>query len=170
MRLGPAHAAAVGLWSILAFSPAVVKSLPLPQARPIGPERLQIKLVAPREPARAPGGVLDVGEVEDGFDRASLIASRQNEVMLTPVVLDAWPEGEAAPEPVRIYRPGEPVEIIAPELPRVVLNAEDRTFGFGERLPDFAAERQARQALYDAPAALESRPETEVLTAPEALQ
>lgn len=149
LRFGLRHATALGIWSLLAFTPAIVKSLPLPQAEPIGDNRLRIQLVAPKEPVRAPGSTLDVGTVEDGFDRASLIAARRADYGFTPVVMESWPEYEEAAEPVRVYRSDHPVELVLPEAPRLVLNAEDRSFGFGEKLPDFAAERQARQVLYE---------------------
>jgi len=168
--IGGAHVAAVGLWVAVAFGPTAIQAIELPEAAAVSDgDLLKIELVAPKEPARAPGSTLTVGEVVDGFSRQALANARQPQLVFDPYIPADWSYAEFeaidASPPRRVHAVASVVESEPQAVePRVVrLNGEDRGFGFGERLPDFAAERRARRDAIEgasgsrAPAAAERR-------------
>jgi hypothetical protein len=138
--------AAVGLMGL--------KFVDLPDAAPVSPgEALKIEVVAPVEPKPVAGSVMDVGELVDGF---RYVPPRSAERVAFYDV--AWNEDEdfapyeppSRPAAVRRYASAEPYAPAAsePEPPR--RERERRWFGFDNPLPDFRAERRARQARLDA--------------------
>ncbi|MGZ9113620.1 MAG: hypothetical protein ACXW3K_03275 [Brevundimonas sp.] len=130
-----------------------LKFVHLPGPTPVAPgDALKIEVVAPVEPKLAPGSVMDVGELVDGF---RYVPSRP--ATRAPVYEAAWSRDEdfaRDPSPsrsadVRRYASADayapPPE---PEPPR--RERARRWFGFDNPLPDYGAERRARQARLDA--------------------
>ena len=151
-RIKPAHLAAIAAVSVAAVGLMGLKFVDLPGATPVSPdEALKIEVIAPVEPKPVPGSVMDVGELVDGF---RYVPPRRVE---GPAIYDvAWSEGEdfgayappARPAEVRRYNSAEAPAPAEPEPPR--RERERRWFGFDNPLPDFGAERRARQARLDA--------------------
>lgn len=153
-RIKPAHLAAIATVSIAALGLMGLKFVSLPDAAAAAPgEALRIEIVPPVEPKPAPGSVMEVGELVDGFRYAPPRPAEQ------PALYDAaWNDDEdfasyappSSPSEVRRYSSVE-AEIPPspePELPR--RERDRRWFGFDNPLPDFGAERRARQARLDA--------------------
>lgn len=151
--LRPAHMAVIAAVSVAALGLMGLKFVDLPDAAAVAPgDALKIEVVAPVEPRLVPGSVMEVGELVDGFHYAPPPAARR-----PPVVDVAWMENEDlapyTPPPrsanVRRYVSSEadarPPE---PEPPR--RERDRRWFGFDNPLPDFGAERRAREARLDA--------------------
>ncbi|KQY96424.1 hypothetical protein [Brevundimonas sp. Root1423] len=153
-RVGPAHVAALAAVSVAALGFMGLKFVELPNAAPVSPdEALKIEIVAPVEPELVAGSVMDVGELVDGFRYVPPRSAGR------PAVYDvAWNEGDdfapyeqpSRPAAVRRYASAEPYASAPaePEPPR--RERERRWFGFDNPLPDFRAERRARQARLDA--------------------
>jgi hypothetical protein len=153
-RVRPAHVAVVAAVGVAALGLMGLNYVALPDADPVAPgDGLRIEIVAPVEPKLVPGSVMDVGELVDGF---RYVPPRPAE--RAPIYDVAWNEGEdfapysppSRPAGVRRYTSAEidaapPSE---PEPPR--RERERRWFGFDNPLPDFGAERRARQARLDA--------------------
>lgn len=129
-----------------------LKYVALPDAAPVSADdAMKIEVVAPVEPKLVPGSVMDVGELVDGF---RYVPPRPAAAPLRDV---AWSEDEdfAPYEPpvrraeVRRYNSaGEAPALDEPVPPR---RERDRLwFGFDNPLPDYRAERRARQARLDA--------------------
>ncbi|WP_332640821.1 hypothetical protein [Brevundimonas sp.] len=128
-----------------------LKFVTLPDAAAVAPgDALKIEVVAPVEPEPVPGSVMEVGELVDGF---RYVPTRPAEPPLHDV---AWSEDEdfapwAPPvqyAEVRRYNSAEAPAPSEPEPPR--RERDRRWFGFDNPLPDFGAERRARQARLDA--------------------
>lgn len=118
-----------------------------------GGPALSIAIVAPPERAVAPGGVMEVGEVVDGYEHRAYGQ---------PAAFDPAPytwEGGPLPMPEPRVRATNPEPI--PEARVTVTSAQPRgdpaNFGFDEPLPDFAAARRERQARIDRIAAEDAR-------------
>lgn len=152
-RVRPAHMAAIGAVSAAALGLMGLKFVNLPDAAPVAPgDALKIEVVAPVEPKAAPGSVMEVGELVDGFRYAPPPPAER-----APVHDAAWMEaGDLAPptpptRPANVRRhassdaDARPFE---PEPPR--RDRERSWFGFDNSLPDFGADRRARRARLDA--------------------
>lgn len=152
-RLRPAHLAAIAAVSVAALGLMGLKFVNLPDARAVAPgEGLKIEIVAPVEPKPVAGSVMEVGELVDGF---RYVAPRPAERSLGYDI--AWTDDEdlgpyappTRPASVRRYTSAE-VDAPAPSEPAPRRERERRWFGFDNPLPDFGAERRARQARLDA--------------------
>lgn len=155
VRLGMIVFAAVTVVALVAG--AVLRGGP-EGARMPGRE-LAIAVVAPVEPEVEPGGTMDVGALNDGFDRAAL--ERRTEV----------PPYDALPEPAWVGDETLGDDLSRKPVPKAlpvheVRYAEDpasapqgasdpladgsRMFGFDRPRPDYAAERALRGHRLDA--------------------
>lgn len=153
-RVRPAHLAAIAAASVAALGLMGLKFVHLPDAAPVAPgDALKIEIVAPAEPPPAPGSVMEVGELVDGFRYVPPGPAARTPVHDLAGVEDEDFAVSAPPPPVAGVRryttaeaeaPPEP----APEPPR--RERARRWFGFDNPLPDFGAERRARQARLDA--------------------
>lgn len=150
-RLGPAHLAAIAVAGVAALGLMGLKYVTLPGPAPVAAdEGLRIEVVAPVEPELVAGSVMDVGELVDGFRYVAPARAPR-----APVYETAWVEDEDAPYAppsrpagVRRYTSDAWAPPPEPEPPR--REREGRWFGFDNPLPDFRAERRARQARLDA--------------------
>ena len=150
----PAHVAAIAAVGVAALGLMGLKYVALPEPAAVAStDALKIEVVAPVEPKPVPGSVMDVGELVDGF---RYVPPRPAERQ--PLYDAAWSEDEDfatwSPPPVRpagvrrYSSAGEAPAPSEPEPPR--RERERRWFGFDNPLPDFGAERRARQARLDA--------------------
>ena len=106
---------------------------------------VSISVVDPKEPVLTPGGVMEVGELSDGYEHRRY--SRPADYQPLP-----YDDFEAEPpvraEPRRMERPREVVYEPAP--PPVIVERRERPrrwpFGFDQPRPDYAAERRERMA------------------------
>ena len=152
-RLRPAHVGAAASVAAVAIGLMGLKYVNLPEASPVAPgEALKIEVVTPVEPKIQPGSVMDVGELVDGFRYVPPRAPER----LAPYDV-SW-DGENAGPPE--YQP--PVR--RAEVRRYASNDDDRYrddrepprreerrwFGFDNPMPDFRAERRAREARLEA--------------------
>jgi hypothetical protein len=145
--------AAIAAVSVAALGLMGLKFVDLPGTAPVSPdEALKIEVVAPVEPKPVPGSVMDVGELVDGFRYVPPRAAER-----PPLYDVAWTEDEdfaswappVRPAGVRRYNSAEEAPAPSePEPPR--RERERRWFGFDNPLPDFGAERRAREARLDA--------------------
>lgn len=147
------HAVALSVIAAAAFGLVGLRAVDLPGPRPVSDsDRLRIEVVHPVEPDIAPGTVMEVGALEDGFQGLPLPLSPLTDVAWTGD--DGW-EGhdEAWAKPRSEPRRGEGVRTYesrpVPERPSP-LRAVQRWFGFDEPRRDFRAERAARRARLEA--------------------
>lgn len=148
-RVKPAHMAAIAAVSVAAVGLMGLNFVTLPSPAAVAPgEGLKIEVVAPVEPEIVEGSVMDVGELVDGFRYTPPRAAPR-----APVYEAAWMEDEDAPAyapsygnaEVRRYASSPDAPRREPEPPR-----RERWFGFDNPLPDFRAERRAREARLEA--------------------
>lgn len=153
-RVRPAHVAAIAAVSVAALGLMGLKFVDLPDAAPVSPDdALKIEIVAPVEPKPVAGSVMDVGELVDGF---RYVPPRPAERVAIYDV--AWNEGAdfapyeppSRPAAVRRYASAEPYVRVPAETEPPRRERERRWFGFDNPLPDYRAERRARQARLDA--------------------
>ena len=150
-RLKPAHLAVIAVVGVAALGLMGLKYVTLPGPAPVAAgEGLRIEVVAPVEPELVPGSVMEVGALVDGFRYVAPAGAPRG-----PVHGTAWVEDEVAPYAppsrpagVRRYTSDAWTPPPEPEPPR--RERERRWFGFDNPLPDFRAERRARQARMDA--------------------
>lgn len=143
VRLGLAAAvAAISALGIGAFTLGGSETV-----RPLG-NLLSISVVAPIEPEVLPGDTMEVGALNDGFDRASLerIAEPPMDDTLPP---SAWvgPPLPAAEDTPRMPMPtpaDKPRPVDVAQGPSDPLADGSRAFGFDKPRPDYAAERRER--------------------------
>jgi hypothetical protein len=133
-----------------------LKYVNLPEPPPVAPgEALKIEVVTPVEPKIQPGSVMDVGELVDGF---RYVPPRPRERFAPfDVSWDGDDAGPPAYEPparraeVRRYASNDDDRYREDrdyrEPPR---REERRWFGFDNPMPDFRAERRAREARLEA--------------------
>lgn len=149
-RFRPAHAAVIAAVGVAALGLMGLKFVTLPDAAAVAPgEGLKIEVVAPVEPKLTPGSVMDVGELVDGFryvPPAPATRAAVYDVAWTGDEVLAPYTPPSRPADVRRYESAEAAP--PPEPPR--RERERRWFGFDNPLPDFGAERRARQARLDA--------------------
>ncbi|MFC5344052.1 hypothetical protein ACETK8_19075 [Brevundimonas staleyi] len=117
-------------------------------ARPLGPG-ISIAVVAPVEPEVLPGETMEVGALNDGFDRAALERAAAPPVDDTYTPEPAW---LGPPLPAREDTPRMPMPTPVREV-RVIESAPrpadpladgSRSFGFDKPRPDYAEERRVR--------------------------
>lgn len=119
-------------------------------ARPTG-RLLNIAVVAPTEPEVQPGGVMPVGELVDGYEHdPAPMAALPNDPFDDIHVETAWVEPEPAPPP-----PVSGMAVIRTDAPQpgtepIRLDPRDRSYGFSQPRPDYAARRAERQARLEA--------------------
>lgn len=153
-RVKPAHLAAIAAVGVAALGLMGLKFVSLPDTAAVAPgDGLKIEIVAPVEPPPVPGSVMEVGELVDGFRYVP-----PPPVQRAAVYEAAWTGDEdfapyeppSRPAAVRRYTSAEP-EASPPSEPEPPRRERDRRwFGFDNPLPDFGAERRARQARLDA--------------------
>ncbi|HEX8472289.1 MAG TPA: hypothetical protein VF633_14350 [Brevundimonas sp.] len=128
------------------------------EARAGGGAELSVAVVAPVEPDVEPGGVMDVGELNNGFDGKLPEAPAAR-----PEAGDYYAEQPAYTEN-RYYssaprapapRPGDEAHLYMdqPVMDRdamPVRRENPRAFGFDQPRPDYEREREARRAAMDA--------------------
>lgn len=117
----------IGAWSLVLHATSV--------SPPFGP-RLSINVVAPVEPVPAIGGILEVGPLNDGFDRAALdqpaeIASADY-VPAGTYVGEDWPPLEQTMDTQPAFQPAAPVSV-ATVTTTDPLQDGSRLFGFDRR-------------------------------------
>lgn len=141
VRLGLAAVAMVGLIGGGAFMMGGSET-----ARSLG-RTLSIAVVPPVEPEVMPGETMEVGALNDGFDRAMLerVSEPPMDDTLPP---PAWIGDESLGDPSpRMPMPtpvGEPQVIEVQLPPSDPLADGSRAFGFDAPRPDYAAERALR--------------------------
>ena len=141
VRLGLAAVAMVGVVGMGAFMLGGSET-----GRALG-RSLAIAVVPPVEPEVLPGETMEVGALNDGFDRAALdrVAEPPLDDTLPPPAwigdesLGAPPPRMPMPTPVSDTRV---IEVAAP--PADPLADGSRTFGFDQPRPDYAGERALR--------------------------
>lgn len=151
-RIGKAHLAAIAGVSLAALGLVTLNFVSLPAPDPVATgDGLKIEVVAPVEPKPVPGSVMEVGELIDGFRFVRLAPAER-----VPAYDVAWAEDEVAPiEPrrresdVRRYASSDAEPGPVPE-PEPLRERSRRWFGFDNPLPDYAAERRARQDRMEA--------------------
>lgn len=151
-RVRPHHVALVAAVALAGIAAATVRTVALPGPRPIlDGERMQIHVVAPVEPEIAPGEVMDVGPLVDGFEYRPLPAPA-----IETVAYASYDDDLDAPEPRPAPRRSrDETGFAAPPLPEPReegwrQSRAGRWFGFDEPERDYRAEREARRARIDA--------------------
>lgn len=154
----PGHLALVAVLSAVGLGVAAAGTMALPGPQPIRDgERMTIQVVAPVEPEVAPGSVMEVGDLVEGFEYR-----RPPQAVIETAGYGSYEEEEEfearAPRPVsrrdddygRGYAPPPPETAVErpPEDRRD--RRADRWFGFDAPDRDYRAEREARRALIDA--------------------
>ncbi|QTC91110.1 hypothetical protein [Brevundimonas goettingensis] len=123
------------------------------EARAGGGPGLSVAVVAPVEPDVAPGGVMDVGQLTNGFDGKMPEAQTASDATQPPD--DYYAEQPAYVEPqVQQMPPPRPGDEVHPyvdrQSPPPPRDGNPRAFGFDQPRPDYAAEREARRAFMEA--------------------
>jgi len=132
--------AAVGLLALRAPAEATV---------PDSSERMQVEVVAPIEPVVDPGGVMDVGELVDGYTHVAIQPQAEGPDVYDPVYQTAWIEPLPPVPAPRVWRSdGATVSPTQPQ-PEVETTRSGGMFGFDDPQPDYAAERRAREERLD---------------------
>lgn len=151
-QVRPRHLAVVAAVAVIAAGVATVRAVALPGPQPIlDGERLQIQVVAPIEPDVAPGSVMEVGELVDGF-----VYTPPLRPLPEPAAYAPYDEEFETPKPRRAPKryAGETMIHAPPQPGQPVLRGGDdrgdRWFGFDEAQRDYRAEREARRARRDA--------------------
>ncbi len=140
------HVVALSAVAAAAFGLVGLRAVDLPGPQPLGDDRLRIEVVHPVEPEIVAGSVMEVGELEDGF---------QGLPPPLPPLEDQWPSYDEdwenallPPPPPR--RPVEPVVYRPSEASEPPPRREGRWFGFDAPRRDYQAERAARRARLEA--------------------
>lgn len=151
----PHHLATAAVVAAIGLGVAGLRAVPLPEAEPIlEDERIRVEVVDPVEPNIAPGAVMDVGDLVDGFvftppprPAAELAVRVSHEEDFEYPAPRSVPREYA--EQVIIQAPPQP-ETRA-HVPRVSRDERaGRWFGFDAPDRDYRAERDARRAHRDA--------------------
>ena len=155
-NLRPHHIAVVALFAAVGLGVVAARTMALPQPQPIGDgERMQITVVAPVEPEIAPGSVMEVGDLVEGFEYRRLPPVRTE-----PVAWESYDEDFGEPGPGPELRPAprryvDDARVAAPPPPEAPAEGwrdtrAARWFGFDAPDRDYRAEREARRARIDA--------------------
>jgi len=154
-RVRPRHLAVAAVVAAIGAGVAGLRAVPLPGAEPIlEDERIRVEVVDPIEPNIAPGSVMDVGDLVDGFvftppprpaaELAVRVSHEEDFAYPAPRSVPREYAGE-----VIIQAPPQP-ESRAHE-PRVSRDERaGRWFGFDAPERDYRAEREARRERRDA--------------------
>ena len=151
----PRHVAMVAVLSAVGLGVVAAGTMALPRPEPIlDGERMTIQVVAPVEPEVAPGAVMEVGDLVEGFEyRPPPLA------MIESADREAWEDGFEAPVPRPVSRRDDDGRGYAPPPPEAPVERPpeerrdrraDRWFGFDAPDRDYRAEREARRARLDA--------------------
>lgn len=149
----PRHVVMVAVLSAVGLGVVAAGTMALPRPEPIvDGQRMTIQVVAPVEPEVAPGAVMEVGDLVEGFEYR-----RPPPAMIETADYEPW-EDEAfeAPAPRPVSRRDDDGRGYAPPPPEAPVErlAEDRRadrwFGFDAPDRDYRAEREARRARLDA--------------------
>lgn len=155
-RVRPHHVAMVAVLSAVGLGVVAAGTMALPGPRPIlDGERMTIQVVAPVEPRVAPGSVMEVGDLVEGFEYR-----RPPPAVIEAADYGSW-EGEfeapaARPVPRRDDDSGRGYASPPPDAPVDRPDEDrrdrraDRWFGFDAPDRDYRAEREARRARLDA--------------------
>lgn len=148
----PHHLAAVAALVVAGIGVATVRAVALPEPRPVlDGERMQILVVAPVEPDIAPGSVMEVGDLVEGFEYRPLPRP-----VVEPVDWAPYDEDSVGMEPRRTPRryDDQAVVVAAPQPDASPEGWREtpvgRWFGFDAPERDYRAEREARRARVDA--------------------
>lgn len=155
-NIRPQHIAVVAVFGAVGLGVVAARTMALPQPQPIRDgDRMQIQVVAPVEPEIAPGSVMDVGDLVEGFEYRRLPPAR-----IEPVGWDSYDEDFGEPEPRPEPRPAprryvDDAMAAAPPPPEAPAEGwrdtrAARWFGFDAPDRDYRAEREARRARIDA--------------------
>ena len=143
VQLGLAAVAVVGVIGAGAFALGGSGTV-----RPLGPG-MSIAVVAPVEPEVLPGETMEVGALNDGFDRAALERAAEPPMDDTYMPEPAW-LGPPLPAPEDTPRMPMPTPVrevrVIESAPRPTDPLADgsRAFGFDKPRPDYAGERRLR--------------------------
>lgn len=120
---------------------------PLPGVAAVGGDRMAVEVVAPVEPVVEPGGVMEVGELVDGYNHVAIQPQAEGPDGYDAAYQTAWVE-PLPPEPApRVWRSDGAV--VSPTQPQAEVTRSGGQFGFDTPGPDYAAERRARQERLD---------------------
>lgn len=147
-RVRPAHVfAAAGVAGVVAL--AGLQAVALPGPRPLtDADRLRIEVVAPVEPEIAPGAVMDVGELVDGFKGVPRRVVQT--VAYAPYEEDRYGRDAVEPSPRHRIREAVIETLIPQPEPPAARSDRDRGFGFDAPRRDYRAEREDRRARLEA--------------------
>lgn len=125
----------------------LVLRTPLPGAAGVGADRMAVEVVTPVEPAVEPGGVMEVGDLVDGYTHVAIRPQADGPDVYDTAYQTAWVE-PAPPEPSStVWRSDGAV--VRPTQPQAEVVRSGGQFGFDAPGPDYAAERRARQERLD---------------------
>lgn len=140
-----------------------VRAVALPERRPaLDGERLQIQVVAPREPTVVPGAVMEVGDLVDGFEGVPPPPPAVELAGYAP-----WDDETGSPDGRALSKPRVKDTIIQappqPEAPprRWRDGRVGRWFGFDAPERDYRAEREDRRARLEAQAQAQAQRDRE---------
>lgn len=153
-RLKGGHLLAIGATAAVAVGLAGLRAYELPAPRPIADgERIRIEVVQPVEPEIVAGSVMDVGEVEDGFQGLPPPLPPLTDVSWSPGDYGDGGDGYTASRPDESRRAGSDHWRSRPE-PEPERESPVRTvqrwFGFDAPRRDYQAERVARRERMEA--------------------
>lgn len=149
-RVRPRHLVMAATVAVVAVGVAGVRAVDLPGPRPVlAGERLQIQVVAPVEPDVAPGSVMDVGDLVDGFEYKP-----PQPPGIEPAAYETYDETFEAPDPRPAPKRGEVVPYAPPEPEPPGRDWRDSRaahwLGFDPPERDYRAEREVRRARREA--------------------
>lgn len=152
-RLEGRHLLVIGATAAVALGLAGLRAYELPGPRPITDgERIRIEVVQPVEPEIIAGSVMDVGEVENGFQGLPPPLPQVTDVSWSPD--EDWGEGDrgyASSRPEERRQAGSQTYYSRPEPERASpVRTVQRWFGFDAPRRDYQAERAARRERMEA--------------------
>lgn len=150
-RLRRGEVAALSVAAAAVFGLVGLRAVELPAPRPVeAGDRLRIELVHPTEPEIVAGPVMDVGELEDGFQGLPPPLPPLSGALWR--AYDDWVGADRAHAPAPRPRPPAPEPYLSPPDPdwSAPARAVQRWFGFDAPRPDYQAERAARRARMEA--------------------
>lgn len=137
---------AVGVVAATGLGGLVLRT-PLPTLAALGGDRMQVEVVAPVERLVEPGGILEVGELVDGYSHAAIQPRAEGPDVYDAENQTAWIEPAPPPMPIAASPWSDGGTVVQPtESPPEL---REGNFGFDAPGPDYAAERRARQDRLD---------------------
>jgi hypothetical protein len=151
-RLRPGHIAVVAVLAVIGVGIGLARTMALPGPQPIlDGDRMKIRVVAPVEPEVAPGSVMEVGDLVEGFEYRPLPRPEPEPAAWAPYDEEPMPS-DPRPAPRRYDSRADLATSPPPDAPE-----EDgpdsragRWFGFDAPQRDYRAEREARRARTEA--------------------